>query len=166
MGTNAQPCNWLDWGAWSCSSLTTTGLLIQQRLNINMYMCIHSYILICVYMCTCGVNHSFACECSCHSVALFRLQEGRKLQIKGIWESQSAISVGTKDLCAQLSYLLSKKVASKDIDSNLFQEGQTPACVVLQKAEKASFCSTRSQSFIWLIKLSKHCFLTSQVTLI
>jgi len=115
-------------------------------------------------VCVC-VGHSFACESSYHLLAFFRWEERRKLQVRGIWESQSAISIDTKDLYTQLSYLLPKKVASKDVDSNLFQEGQIPGCVVLQKAKKASFCSTRSQSFIWLIKLSKHYFLASQVTL-
>lgn len=107
------------------------------------------------------------CACVSHSFAriLSRWQEGGKLQIRGIWESQSAISVDTRDIYTQLSYLLSEKLAPKDKDSNLFQEGQAPACVVLQKAKKASFCSTGSQSFIWLIKLSRHCFLALQVTL-
>lgn len=150
-------------GKWSSSSLTSTDLL-ESSTPDNKYVCIIFIdIYICIYM-RIYVSHSFACEYSCHSVAFSRWKEGRKLQIRGIQESQSAISVDTKDLHTQLIYLLSKNMASKDIGSNLFQEGQ--AYVVIQKAKKASFRSTRSQSFIRLMKILKHCLLALQVTLI
>lgn len=110
------------------------------------------------------VSHRFAAFLSLSCV--FQMEEGRKLRLRGVWQSRSAVSVDTKHLCTQLRYLLSKKVASKDIDINLFQEGQTQACVVLQKAKNASFCSTWSQSFIRLVKLSKHYFLASLATFI
>lgn len=120
------------WGHGGATPSPLGSFLIPQPLAITMYMCIDIYR--CISM-SIYVSHSFACEHSCHSVAIFRWKEGRKQQIMGIWESQSAISVDTKDLVAQLSHLFSGKVASTDIGSNLFQEGQTHA--VLQKAKKS-----------------------------
>lgn len=76
-----------------------------------MYM--HVYLRVCAC-----VSHSFACEYSCLSAAFFQQEEGRKQQIRGIQESWSAVA--GKDLYTQLKYLLSKKVASKDVGSNLF----------------------------------------------
>lgn len=119
------------WGHGAAAASPLVSSLIHQPVAINMYMFID--VCICIYM-SIYVSHSSACEYSCHSVAFFTWKEGRKLQIRVIWESQSAISVDTKDLLTQLSYLFSRKMASKDISSNFFQEGQTH--VVLQKAKK------------------------------
>lgn len=88
---NTQSHYWLDSGTWSFSVLTSTELLIQQPLTINVYvyMCIHiSVMYMHVYLCVCAcVSHSLSCEYSCLSAAFFQQEEGRKQQIRGIQES-------------------------------------------------------------------------------
>lgn len=57
-----------------------------------------------------------------------------------------------KDLCTQRRYFLSKKVASKGKDSNLFWEGQTQACVVLQKGKKSLILQQQEPIFYMAYK--------------
>lgn len=91
MGIHTQLRYWLDLGTWSFSVLTSIELLIQQPLTIKVYvyMCIHMsmmYMHVYLLVSVC-VSHSFACEYSCLPVAFFQQEEGRKQQIRGIWES-------------------------------------------------------------------------------
>lgn len=104
----------------------------------NKYVCAYTRVCICVC-----VFLSFGCN--------LKMERGENYKLWGMGKPISHL-LSPKDLCTQRRYFLSKKVASKGKDSNLFWEGQTQACVALQKAKKSLILQQQEPIFYMAYK--------------